>query len=357
MLAREGDFIQHKSNVIFDVKGLIHPENKVIAFPRYIPNPDGSRCSNGQSYGKVYSLADRFTFLQEHLPHLLLFDNVFGEIMCEVPVNEIIQHFQPIEKIAHLRTEKPNNNILDKKALQLATDLQQIANIPWNTIGISGSILAGLTTSTSDIDLLIYGTDNCHKTYTALQYMLKTGHPRLKAYTTEELYSLYEFRSKDTHMSFENFQQVEKQKAFQGMYQGTDYFIRFVKDWPELTEQYGDIHYNNAGYAKITATISNATEALFTPCTYQIEDVNTIKGPKLTPLKEISSFRGRFCEQAKNGEAITAQGKAELVVNKKNGDKYYRLILGHKPDDYMILEQLNVTSLTPGHNNADNTLR
>jgi predicted nucleotidyltransferase len=336
MLAREGDFIQHKSGVIFDVKGLIHPKDKVVAFPRYIPDSQGHRHSKGVSYDKVYSLNDRFNFLQEHLPDLLLFDEVFGELMCEVPTDDIIQHFQPQEKLAQMHTEK-SLSPLEVKALQLATDLQQRANIPWNAIGISGSILADLTTTTSDIDLLIYGADNCRKAYFAMQCMLKEAHPRFKAYTTEELETLYAFRSKDTHMSFTDFQCVENRKAFQGMYRGTDYFVRFIKDWPEISEQYGDVYYSNEGYAKINANISDKDEAIFTPCTYQLENVKILKGPKIDGIKEISSFRGRFCEQAENGEIITAQGKVELVVNKKSGDQYYRLILGSKPEDYMAL--------------------
>ncbi|MCL1978001.1 MAG: hypothetical protein FWG55_07890 [Candidatus Bathyarchaeota archaeon] len=336
MLAREGDFIKHKSNVIFDVKGLIHPKDKVIAFPRYIPDPKGFRHSKDLNYGKVYSLGDRFKFLQEHLPHLILFDEFFGETLCEVPTDEIVQHFQPKEKLASLRTGNPQN-IFEEKALQLATDLQQAADISWNAIGISGSILAGLTTSTSDIDLLIYGEENSCKAYAAMQRMLKEGHPRLKAYTTEELKNLYDFRSKDTHMSFKDFQRVENRKAFQGMYQGTDYFVRFVKEWPELSDFYGDVCYSNAGYVKIVAEINSNAEALFTPCIYQLENVKIIEGPMLTSIKEVSSFRGRFCKQAENGETITAQGKAELVVNKKNGERYYRLILGNKPEDYMVL--------------------
>jgi hypothetical protein len=31
MRAREGDLIKSKSNVVFDVKGLLHPEGKIIA--------------------------------------------------------------------------------------------------------------------------------------------------------------------------------------------------------------------------------------------------------------------------------------------------------------------------------------
>ncbi len=336
MLAREGDLIKHKSNVIFDVKGLVHPEGKIIAFPRYIPDPKGPRHTEDVSYGKVYSLAERFKFLTENLPHLIIFDEVLGETMCEVPINEIIQHFQPQEKLAALRTGKPQN-IFETKALQLATDLQQEADIPWSAIGISGSILAGLTTTTSDIDPLVYGEENCRKAYAAMQRMLKNGHTNFKPYTTEELKTLYDFRSKDTHMSFEDFQLVENRKAFQGMYQGTDYFVRFVKEWPELHEQYGDVYYSNAGYTKITAEVSDKTEALFTPCTYQLEKVKIVSGPKLSPVKEVSSFRGRFCEQAEKGETITAQGKVELVTNKKSSSRYYRLILGGKPDDYMVL--------------------
>jgi predicted nucleotidyltransferase len=339
MLAREGDLIKHKSNVIFDVKGLTHPDDKIVAFPRYIPDPQGPRRSGDASYGKVYSLGDRFKYLKQHLPHLIVFDEVFGETMCEVPTGEITQIYRPQEKLASLRETKPKN-IFEEKALQLATDLQQEAGIPWSALGVSGSILAGLTTTTSDIDPLVYGETNCRKAYTALQHMLEKGHPRFKPYTTEELKTLYDFRSKDTHMSFEDFQRVEKRKAFQGMYQGTDYFVRFVKEWQELHEHYGDICYSNAGYAKITAEVNDKTEALFTPCVYQLKNVQNVEGPNLSPIKEVASFRGRFCEQAEVGETITAQGKVELVSDKRIGGRYYRLILGNKPEDYMVLSKV-----------------
>jgi len=339
MLAREGDFIQHKSGIIFDVKGLMHPKNKIVAFPRYIPNTNGSRHNENICYDKIYNLKDRFQFLQEHLPNLLVFDEVFGETLCEVPTNEVTRHFQPLEKLAYLRIKKPQT-LIEEKALQLATELQQTTNIPWHAIGISGSILTDLTTPTSDIDLIIYGKENSQKTYTTLQHIFKNNHPNIKAYTIEELRTLYDFRSKDTHMSFEDFQYVENRKAFQGMYKDTDFFIRFIKDWPELTKQYGDVYYSDAGYVKITATINNTTDALFTPCTYQLKNVKTLEGTHLTPIKEVSSFRGRFCQQAENRETITAQGKAERVINKKNGKTYYRLLIGSKPQDYMIINNL-----------------
>ncbi len=336
MQAREGDLIKIKTNVIFDVKGLIHPKGKVIAFPRYIPDAQGPRHSKDISYSKVYSLSERFKFLKEKLPQLIVDDPVFDETFCEVPINQIIQLYSPQEKLASLQKNGPQT-MLETKALQLANDLHEESGIPYSAIGVSGSILAGLTTTTSDIDPLVYGEENCRKAYRALQRMLKDGHPRFKPYNHEELSALYNFRSKDTHMRFEDFETVENRKAFQGMYQGTDYFVRFIKDWSELKEQYGDVCYKNSGYCKITAKVANSNESLFTPCIYQVDNVKIIQGPTLSPIKEVSSFRGRFCEQATEGENITAQGKIELVTDKRNSSKYYRLILGNKPEDYMVL--------------------
>jgi uncharacterized protein len=336
MRAREGDLIKSKSNVVFDVKGLVHPPNKIIAFPRFIPSPQGTRQGKNALYGKVYNLGDRFKYLQENHPDLIVFDPVFGETLCEVPLDQIAEHYQPTEKLASIRASK-HLSTLERKALELATTLKEKADIPWGAIGISGSIMAGLTNEKSDIDPLVYGKENSRKAYTALQELLKKADSGFTPYSREELQTLFDFRSKDTQMSFEDFVLVESRKAFQGMFMGTDYFIRFVKGWSETNEQYDDVCFKNSGYTKITANIADDSDSLFTPCTYQLNDVAVVEGPKLTPITEIVSFRGRFCQQATNNEAIEAQGKVELVTDKKNLSEHYRLILGNKPSDYMVL--------------------
>ncbi len=325
--------------MVFDVKGLVHPADKIVAFPRFIPTPQGTRHGKDAIYDKVYRLGDRFKYLQENHPDLIVFDPVFGETMCEVPIADIAEHYKPEEKLWSLRTSK-DLTVLESKALQLAETLKKESKIPWSSIGISGSIMAGLTTEKSDIDPLVYGVENCRKAYAALQNLLKDKDSGFKPYTRAELQELFDFRSKDTLMSFEDFVLVESRKAFQGKFMRTDYFIRFVKDWSEVNEHYGDVCFKNSGYAKITAKIADSTDSLFTPCSYKLENVRVVEGPKLQPIQEIVSFRGRFCEQAEKGEAVEAQGKVELVTNKKNGVEYYRLILGNKPSDYMVLSHV-----------------
>jgi len=334
--AREGDLIKTENNVIFDVKGLVHPPDRVIAFPRYIPSPTGTRGSGTDMYGKVYNLAERFQYLQQNALNLIVHDSVFDENLCEVPVDTIKRRYDPVAKLAILRISK-RLEPLEKKAVQLAEDLKEAAGIPWSAIGISGSVLVGLYTAKSDLDPIVYGVNACRKAYAALENLLQDGDSRFKRYSRDGLQSLFDFRSKDTFMGFEDFARVESRKAFQGMFEGVDYFVRFVKDWSQVNERYGDVRYRNSGYAKITATVADDAEALFTPCSYKIENVTDVEGAKLEPIREIASFRGRFCEQARKGEAVTAQGKVECVTNMKTGKEHYRIILGNKPADYMLL--------------------
>ncbi len=338
MKAREGDLIRTKENIIFDVKGLVHPPNKVIAFPRFIPSPQGTRGREKDLYGKVYNLAERFRFLEQNLPNLIVHDRVFDETLCEVPVDTVKKLYKPIEKLRKLRTSKTLGP-LEKKAVQLAEDLKEAAGVSWDSIGISGSLLVGLQTPKSDIDPVVFGVENCCKAYATLESLLKDDDSQFKPYNREDLLVLFDFRSKDTIMSFEDFAKVEHRKAFQGKFMQTHYFIRFVKDWNETNEQYGDVCYKNCGYARITATIADNSEALFTPCTYEIENVNVVEGPKLKPIRAIASFRGRFCAQAEKGEAIMAQGKVEHVTDKRQQREYYRIILGNIPSDYMVLSR------------------
>ncbi|MGO8805023.1 MAG: hypothetical protein ACLQO7_00250 [Candidatus Bathyarchaeia archaeon] len=261
MRAREGDLIKTKSNVVFDVKGLVHPAGKIVAFPRFIPSPQGTRQGKEGTYGKVYSLGDRFKYLQQNHPDLIVFDPVFGETMCEVPIADIAEHYKPEEKLWSLRTSK-DLTVLESKALQLAETLKKEANIPWSSIGISGSIMAGLSTEKSDIDPLVYGVENCLKAYATLKKLLKDEDSGFKPYTRAELQELFDFRSKDTQMSFEDFVLVESRKAFQGKFMRTDYFIRFVKDWSEVNEQYGDVCFKNSGYAKMSSKFLSANADL-----------------------------------------------------------------------------------------------
>jgi len=338
MKAREGDLIETLDGNIFDVKGMVHPPDKIIAFIRFTPDLNGERNRGNVRYRKVYPLKDRYALLQQKFPQYLVFDTIFNEKLCEVPIELVKKRYKPAEYLSQLRRKRVLEE-LETQTLQLAQLLQKNAGVRWASLGVSGSVLAGLHTSTSDIDLLIYGSSNCEKVYKALTFLVKDESSHVKSYVPQELKALFDFRSKDTIMSFENFVQTESRKVLQGKYHQRDYFIRCVKEWGETNEHYGSVHYEPFGDAKISATIADDSQMIFTPCIYSIEGVKLLEGCKVKSLSEIVSFRGRFCEQARIGEKVIAYGKVERVKKLEDGGEYFRLLLGNKPEDYMILAE------------------
>jgi len=335
MKAREGDLLETLDGNIFDVKGLVHPLDKIVAFIRFTPDPKGERKRGNVRYRKVYPLQERYALLRKKFPQYLVFDPVFNQWLCEVPTEMVKEHYEPSTCLSQLR-RKSTLDTLRKHAVDFARLLHTKAEVRWSALGVSGSLLVSLDTSKSDIDLVVYGSQNARKIYNALKSLPLDATSGVKLYDKQDLRALFGFRSKDTYMRFEDFVRTESRKVLQGKFQGRDYFIRCVKDWKEVTEAYGSIHYKPMGEAKASATIADDSQMLFTPCSYQIEDVKMISGKNLQPLREVVSFRGRFCEQARRGERIIARGMIERL--KDAGEpEYFRLILGNVPSDFMIL--------------------
>jgi len=335
MRAREGDVLETVDNVFFDVKGMVHPPGRVVAFIRFVPDSNGDRERNGTAYRKVYALSERYALLRKAFPQYLVYDQVFNEHLCEVPVKRVKHHYKPVDRLRELRQGDTMDEV-ESQALRFVELLKENANVSWSKMGISGSILVKLHTGASDIDPVAYGSETCYKVYSALGSLLKSEGSPVKPYSLKELKELFDFRSKDTAMRFEDFVRTESRKIMQGKFMGRDYFIRFVKDWNEIEERYGTILYKPEDYAKIKATVAEDSEAIFTPCCYKIDNVEILKGTHIESIAEIVSFRGRFCEQAKKGETVIAQGKVERL-QKEGKREHYRLLLGNKASDQVVL--------------------
>ena len=333
--AREGDVIETVDNIFFDVKGLVHPLSKVVAFPRFVPDLEGDRERDGVLYRKVYALSERYALLKKAYPQYLVYDPVLNEKLCEVPIQAITHHYKPVHRLSGFRKEEGLDET-EKLALRFIKLLKDNVEVSWGKLGISGSILIGLHTSISDIDPIVYGSKNCHRVHSALKALQKNEKTLVTPYDQKALKELFSFRSRDTAVSFGDFVRTESRKTLQGKFMGRDYFFRFVKDWNEIKEQYGKTCYTSRGYARIKAIIVDDSEAIFTPCHYEIGDVKNLGSEVANQIEEIVSFRGRFCEQARKGETVIAQGKVEKVQTEVEPE-YCRLLLGNKISDYMIL--------------------
>ena len=332
MRSREGDFIETTDGLIFDVKGMLHPPDRIIAYVRYFPDKKGCRERCGLKYRKVYDLSARAKLLRTKWPEYIYWDSVFNRELEAVPMAKIKRQHLPVDKLAQLR-RAPKLDRQQQSAVEMASTLAREAQVAATKVGVSGSILVDLHTNKSDIDLVIYGSRVARKCHSKLPSLLSSGNLGFSDYDKTDLRRLYTQRKQKACMSFSVFSQHEQPKRLQGKFRGTDYYIRCVRDWGEWHERYGAKRYFPVGKLVVRAKISDATESIFTPCVYRLADVEA-PGKRRAPT-EIVSFRGRFCEQAHEGERVRALGTLEKVVGE--GSPEYRVVIGEDPSDSLIV--------------------
>ena len=332
MRFREGDFIETHDGLIFDVKGLVHPPCRVIAFVRYIPSLNGQRRRDARSYRKAYDFAERFVYIRENYPSYLIHDPIFGEELMEVPTRKVARHYQPACELVAFQS-RSNLSPLERRFVRFANYVASEANIPLEKLGVSGSLLVGLASSASDLDMIVYGAKDAMRVNDTLREQLETG-KRVRPHDMKNLKKLHRERCRVNGVSLKDYIFHESRKPFQGFFEGVEFFVRYVKNWNEDEEVYGESIYAPAGWTKARCMVTNDADSLCTPCSYQVEDAEPIDGAWAEPILEIVSFRGRFCQQARTGEHVVARGKLERVACR--GETYYRLVLGNHPKDFMV---------------------
>jgi len=337
----EGDYIETKNNnLFFDVKGLLHPNDRKVCFLRFYPHKNGDRIKKGKNFKKVYSLEERYSILREKYPQYLFFSSEFDIELQGAKIEDIKKIYTPREYYNELKTKK-NLSKIEKHSKKLCDLFITKGNISENSIGISGSPMIGLSKEDSDIDIIIYGTQDSLEFQDKLKSIFQTSNS-CRMYNLEEYKAHYKWRVGGSDISFGDFLKSEKRKLHQGKFHGIDFFIRYIKSPKDWNGTYYDYKFKNLGRIKIEAKIIDSTNSIFTPCSYKIKCLKVIERKincrdiDLKILSEISSFRGRFCEQAINGENVLVNGKLE-EVNCRNDKSYIRILLTDQVQDKMII--------------------
>jgi predicted nucleotidyltransferase len=331
MRAREGDFVETSDQLFFDVKGLLHPPERVVAYLRYYPDNQGDRLRDGVRYAKVYELSKRRLLLEKRWPHYLYYDEVQGRKLQAVPLERILNLHMPSQGLATLGAEQKDSLQVD--ALELIEVLIRESGVPRNCFGISGSLLIHLHSPESDIDVVVYGKAAAKRVQEALFNLLEEG-KQFQRYKKHDLEGLYVRRGLRRAIRLKDFILQERHKAFQGKFMRRDYFIRCVKSWEEIADHYGDARYRALGRCTISAMVKDDEEGLLTPCRYLLERVRVLAGIRSRLPIEIVSFRGRFAEQARVGEKIVACGRLESVHSR--GSEHFRLVVGEGSRDILM---------------------
>jgi predicted nucleotidyltransferase len=91
----------------------------------------------------------------------------------------------------------------------------------------------------------------------------------------------------DTGLDLERFRRVECNKVLHGLISGIDYFIRLL-----VKEEFSTSTPMNT--VTISATVTDSSHAIYTPCIYKIKDVVVEDGYEQLEISELKSYRGKF---------------------------------------------------------------
>jgi predicted nucleotidyltransferase len=317
----EGYFIITVDGLIFEVKGVVHPRNRVIAYLRYIPVSDG--------YKKIYALDEREAYLQSNYPTYLWFSNPHGRVVQSVPNAKIKSILDPIDCLKSLRDSTGRVSDLEQSTVNLVEKLVESTKIEWSDIGVTGSQLIGIAKSDSDIDLAVFGLDACRKFYSNLSHKF-AAISGVERYNGAVLDEHVEFRWGALTELKPVLREIERTKVLQGLFEGYHFFVRLVKTPDDFGHIYGDVSFQMKGQQLVSGIIIEDGDSIFTPCEYMV------KSDDVPNLRKLVSYRGRFTEQISQGASFEARGRLEMVTNHKDDDQYLQLVLGELPTDYLI---------------------
>lgn len=321
----EGWFIVTSDDLIFEVKGVIHPRDRIIAYVRYVPDNHIEK----RRYRKIYDLDEREDYLRNNYPHYLWYSQSHGRLLQAVPKNLIKLYLNPVVYLHQMRKMKLKQQELAAATMNLSDILIESTDIKESDIGVTGSQLTDTATETSDIDLVVYGTRTCRKFYDRLKESFDKI-PELLRYSGNLLETHVAFRWGEIIKQYSILGKIEKEKILQGIFGSYEFFIRLVKLPQEVKQGYDTIITKMRGMCEIDCEVTDLTNSIYTPCEY------LVKSDEYPEIKKLISYRGRFTEQILSRGLVKIRGRLEDVSDTQTGERYQQVVLGGSSTDFLV---------------------
>lgn len=323
-IPRDGETLLTKEGYIFYVFGYKHPANRVFAFLKYIP-------SNLQSYfpirflrqkwklgnielsrpEKLYTAKNYQEFLvtfRKNFPQYLHFSPFLGKEVLSVPYESIERVYLPnvcLQKLFQLDTKDG----LQEEAAELVSILSEESRVSLKDFGIHGSVGLNMHSKYSDIDLVVYGSQNFRRVERTVDRLVKQC--RLKFIFTKK---------------------IDRARKHRGRYNGRRFVYNAVRKPEEITAQYGRFRYIPIKNVMFHCTVVDDSENMFRPAIYKIsnyqpDDMASEHAEEEVPTNVLSMI-GYYRNVARNGEGIRVSGTLERVENIETCKAYYQVVVG-----------------------------
>ena len=287
------DFIETAEQLIFAVvaNGLEH--GKVLCFLRY-------GLKNGQ-LGK-YSTIEANQLLQHHYPDYLHYSPVLDARLHAVPVERVLKHHQPKQRLQTLLTsEQPDAIEQDFMAL---CQLLQTRGVDLKQCGVTGSLLIGTQQAGSDLDLVCYDRVMFQHCRAVIAGLIKAD--MLQILNPSDWQSAYQRR--ECELDFADYVWHEQRKLNKAMINGRKFDLSLINPTKPVESC------QKCGTMTIQAIVIDDIAAFDYPAEF------VITHPE---IHSVVSFTATYTGQAVNGELIEATGQIE-----QNAQGIKRLVIG-----------------------------
>ena len=284
--AVEGAAVETADGLLFTVKGVIHPPDRVVAYLRYVPDPRGERARGRDRFRRVYSVAEQ----QEALRARDLSYRVERSGARRPGGGRAVEGDR-----ARLRPPRAAAAPPRARARRLAR-----GGCP-RVRGAAARrrrCVAGRLRPDGLSALRPPHAGVGHRP----RRVRRPGRPQgargahapaggsssgLARPRDEELEAIHAVHREDTPLSAADFARLQARKVNEGRFAGRPYFIRFVKLPAEVPERYGDPRFAPAGMALVEARVTDDRDALFTPCRYSLDEVRSLDGARAEDVREV----------------------------------------------------------------------
>ena len=324
----DGDTFVTKDGFIMNTFGYEHPDDRVFAFLKYIPAQykalfNVEMLSRTWRFGtkpltselfraeKLYTAKNYQTFIEafrKTFPDYLFYDQTRGKELITAPLENIEQVFVPKDRLVWLENLKNPDN-LQKLSLQLIDLVAKESDVSKNDFGIHGSIALEMHAPESDMDFVVYGSENFRRVEQAIQRLVN-----------------------EAKFSYIAGNRIEAARKFVGKYQGKIWMYNSTKKPKEISVHYGDYTFAPLAPVRFTATVCDDTETMYRPAIYKISNYQPQDAQSELDLEQIpalvTSNIGCYRNVARQGQQIKVAGTLEKATSTKEGTSFYQVVVG-----------------------------
>jgi predicted nucleotidyltransferase len=260
---------------------------------------------------KLYTAQNYQSFIEtfrKNFPDYIYYCYLRNKELISASLSSIKRVYVPKECLnALIKLEHPDT--LQKMALDLISLLSRESGVGMDDFGIHGSIALNMHAPESDIDFVVYGSENFRKVEATITRLVNEG-----------------------VLSYVFSNRLDAARLFQGRYLNKIFMFNATRKPEEVKVKYGMFRYSSIDPVRFQCTVSDDTETMFRPATYKITNYQPLDSASELPLGKIPdrviSNIGCYRNVAHEGGEIKVSGKLERVEEIKTGEVFYQVVVG-----------------------------